>query len=247
MTISGYRIRRRLDLPGGLSTRNLNSSPNQPSPALWLILTFLLTLGFLNSPSASAQSVSPASATAATKGTATAVLAGGCFWGVDGVFKHVKGVTNVVSGYAGGSAANAQYEIVSTGTTGHAESVEITYDPSVVSYQQLLKIFFLVAHDPTELNFQGPDEGTQYRSAIFYTDEDQKRIANDYIAELNKEKVFSSPIVTQVVPLKKFYPAEGYHQNFLELHPDNPYIVANDLPKLEELKRQFPALCKPQA
>lgn len=247
MTISGNGIRRRLDLPGGLFTETLNSSPNQPSLALWLVLTFLLTLGLLNSPGALAQSVSPASTTAATKGTATAVLAGGCFWGVDGVFKHVKGVTNVVSGYAGGSAANAQYEIVSTGTTGHAESVEITYDPSVVSYQQLLKIFFLVAHDPTELNFQGPDEGTQYRSAIFYTDENQKRIANDYIAELNKEKVFSSPIVTQVVPLAKFYPAESYHQNFLELHPDNPYIVANDLPKLQELKRQFPALCKPQA
>lgn len=247
MTISGYSIRRRLDLSGGFLIETLDASVNQRNNALWLVLAFLITLRLLSPCVASAQSVSPASTTAATKGTATAVLAGGCFWGVDGVFKHVKGVTNVVSGYTGGSAANAQYEIVSTGTTGHAESVEITYDPSVVSYQQLLKIFFMVAHDPTELNFQGPDEGTQYRSAIFYTDDDQKRIANDYIAELNKEKVFSSPIVTQVVPLKNFYPAEGYHQNFLELHPDNPYIVANDLPKLEELKRQFPALCKPQA
>jgi peptide-methionine (S)-S-oxide reductase len=251
MTKSGYGIRRRLDNPSGpfivILQRGETLARHQSTLWLWLALTFFLTLGFASPRDASAQSVSPANTTAATKGTATAVMAGGCFWGVDGVFKHVKGVTNVVSGYAGGSAANAQYEIVSTGTTGHAESVEITYDPSVVSYQQLLKIFFLVAHDPTELNRQGPDEGTQYRSAIFYTDDDQKRIANDYIAELNKEKVFSSPIVTEVVPLKHFYPAEGYHQNFLELHPDNPYIVANDLPKLQELKRQFPALCKPQA
>lgn len=194
-----------------------------------------------------AQSVNPASLNgSANHPSATAVMAGGCFWGMDGVFKHVKGVTNVVSGYAGGSAADAQYETVSTGTTGHAESVEITYDPSIISYQQLLKVFFLVAHDPTELDRQGPDEGTQYRSAIFYDNENQKRIADDYIAKLNQEKKFSSPIVTEVVPLKGFYPAESYHQNFLELHPDNPYIVENDLPKLRELQAKFPQLYKPE-
>jgi peptide-methionine (S)-S-oxide reductase len=214
---------------------------------LWLILSLIVLPALLSSRAALAQSVTPASVNNSTAKSATAVFAGGCFWGVDGVFKHVKGVTNVVSGYAGGSAANAQYEIVSTGTTGHAESVEVTYDPSLVSYHQLLEVFFLVAHDPTELDRQGPDEGTQYRSVIFYVNDDQKRDANSYISELNKEKVFASPIVTEVVALNHFYPAEDYHQNFLELHPDNPYIVANDLPKLDQLKRQFPALCKPQA
>jgi len=175
----------------------------------------------------------------------TAVFAGGCFWGVDGVFKHVKGVTRVVSGYAGGQAPTAHYEVVSTGTTGHAESVEVTYDPSLVSYDDLLKVFFRVAHDPTELNRQGPDEGTQYRSAIFFADAEQRKIADDYIAKLKREKMFSDPIVTQVVPLKAFYPAEGYHQNYLEHHPDNPYIVINDLPKIEALREKFPELYKP--
>jgi len=175
----------------------------------------------------------------------TAVFAGGCFWGVDGVFKHVKGVTRVVSGYAGGQAPTAHYEVVSTGTTGHAESVEVTYDPSLVSYDDLLKVFFLVAHDPTELNRQGPDEGTQYRSAIFFTDAEQRKIADDYIAKLKREKMFSDPIVTQVVPLKAFYPAEDYHQNYLERHPDNPYIAINDLPKIEILREKFPKLYKP--
>ena len=175
----------------------------------------------------------------------TAVFAGGCFWGVDGVFKHVKGVTRVVSGYAGGQAPTAHYEVVSTGTTGHAESVEVTYDPSLLSYDDLLKVFFLVAHDPTELNRQGPDEGTQYRSAIFFADAEQRKIADDYIAKLKREKMFSDPIVTQVVPLKAFYPAEGYHQNYLEHHPDNPYIVINDLPKIEALREKFPELYKP--
>ncbi len=174
-----------------------------------------------------------------------AVLAGGCFWGVDGVFKHVKGVISVTSGYSGGSAKTAQYEMVSTGTTGHAESVKIVYDPSKISYQQLLKVFFLVAHDPTELNRQGPDTGTQYRSIIFYTDEEQKKVAQDYISELDQSKAFPDPIVTEVVPLKQFYPAEGYHQNFLERNPDNPYIVYNDLPKLDQLRKQFPSLYKP--
>ena len=175
----------------------------------------------------------------------TAVFAGGCFWGVDGVFKHVKGVTRVVSGYAGGESPTAHYEEVSTGTTGHAESVQVTYDPSQVSYDDLLKVFFLVAHDPTEVNRQGPDEGAQYRSAIFFTDAEQRKIADDYIAKLKREKMFSDPIVTQVVPLKAFYPAEGYHQNYLEHHRDNPYIVINDLPKIEALREKFPELYKP--
>jgi peptide-methionine (S)-S-oxide reductase len=175
----------------------------------------------------------------------TAVFAGGCFWGVDAVFKHVKGVDRVLSGYAGGEASTAQYETVSTGTTGHAESVEVTYDPSQVSYRDLLKVFFYAAHDPTELNQQGPDEGTQYRSAIFYTDTDQKKAADAYIAQLDHAKAFPEPIVTQVVPLKGFYPAEPYHQDYLARHPDNPYIVINDLPKLELLREKFPQLYKP--
>jgi peptide-methionine (S)-S-oxide reductase len=185
----------------------------------------------------------PASATA--KGDQTAVLSGGCFWGVDGVFKHVKGVKSVLSGYSGGSALTAHYEIVSTGITGHAESVKITYDPAKISYAELLRVFFSVAHDPTELNRQGPDSGSQYRSVIFYTDEQQKEIAQGYISQINKDNVFPSKVVTQVVPLTHFYPAEEYHQNFLELHPDYPYIVYNDLPKLDDLKKQFPALYKP--
>jgi peptide-methionine (S)-S-oxide reductase len=175
----------------------------------------------------------------------TAVFAGGCFWGVDAVFKHVKGVDRVISGYAGGAASAAQYETVSTGTTGHAESVEVTFDPSQVSYDDLLKVFFYAAHDPTELNHQGPDEGTQYRSAIFYTNADQKKDADAYIAQLDRAKAFSEPIVTQVVPLKGFYPAEAYHQDYLARHPDNPYIVFNDLPKLELLREKFPQLYKP--
>jgi peptide-methionine (S)-S-oxide reductase len=175
----------------------------------------------------------------------TAVFAGGCFWGVDGVFKHVKGVRRVVSGYAGGEAPTAHYEVVSTGTTGHAESVEVTYDPSQLSYDDLLKVFFLVAHDPTELNHQGPGEGTQYRSAIFFTDVEQRKLADDYIAKLKRDKMYSDPIVTQVVPLKASYPAEDYHQNYLERHPDNPYIVINDLPKIEALRERFPELYKP--
>ena len=180
----------------------------------------------------------------AAKGKQTAVLAGGCFWGVDAVFKHVKGVSSVVSGYSGGSGATAEYETVSTGSTGHAESVKITYDPSRISYSELLRIFFSVATDPTQLNRQGPDTGTQYRSVIFYASEDQKQIALAYVDQLNKAKVFSGPIVTQVVPLKAFYPAEEYHQNFLERHPDHPYIVFNDLPKLHELQKEFPDLYK---
>jgi peptide-methionine (S)-S-oxide reductase len=172
----------------------------------------------------------------------TAVLAGGCFWGVEGVFEHVKGVTRVVSGYAGGNADTATYAQVSSGSTGHAESVRIFYDPARISYGQLLKVFFSVAHDPTELNRQGPDTGTQYRSVIFYTSPDQKRVADDYIAQLQKARAFPRPIVTQVVPLKGFYDAEAYHQHYLDLHPYQPYIVINDLPKIANLKRQLPSL-----
>lgn len=188
----------------------------------------------------------PAPVAAATpqtgNATETAVFAGGCFWGVDAVYKHVKGVTDVKSGYAGGSAKTADYETVSEGDTGHAESVRVQFNPQQVSYEQLLKIFFSVVHDPTELNRQGPDTGSQYRSAIFYTSDDQKKAANDYIAQLTAAKVFSKPIVTQVVPLKEFYLAEDYHQNYLANHPDQPYIVINDIPKVENLKKEFPDL-----
>ena len=172
----------------------------------------------------------------------TAVFAGGCFWGVQGVFQHVKGVANAVSGYAGGDASTAQYETVSTGETGHAESVRVTFDPHQVSYGKLLQIYFSVVHDPTELNRQGPDEGTQYRSEIFAETPDQARIAKAYIADLNKAHAFEAAIVTKVEPLRGFYPAEGYHQDYLTLHPNQPYIVFNDLPKVENLKRLFPAL-----
>ena len=172
----------------------------------------------------------------------TAVFAGGCFWGVDAVFKHVKGVSEVVSGYAGGSAATAHYEQVSDGNTGHAEAVRIRFSPAQVSYQQLLQVFFSVAHDPTQLNRQGPDTGSQYRSAIFYTSAEQQKIAQSYIKQLTATHTFSAPIVTQVVPLPQFYPAEEYHQNYLALHPNQPYIVVNDKPKLEQLRKQFPAL-----
>src|SRR3984893_11654546 len=176
------------------------------------------------------------------RGEQTAVLAGGCFWGVEAVFEHVKGVTRVTSGYSGGPAKSAQYEKVSTGETGHAESVRITYDPSRVSYGQLLKVFFSVAHDPTELNRQGPDTGTQYRSAIFYGNDEQKRIAEAYIDQLNKGKVFRARIVTQVTALQSFYEAEGYHQDYLAHHLDEPYIIINDLPKIENLRKQLPGL-----
>ena len=204
------------------------------------ILTLLLVAGVLFG-------IKPADTFAQGAGNDTAVFSGGCFWGVDAVFKHVKGVTKVVSGYAGGAADTAHYEIVSTGTTGHAESVQVTYDPSKVSYDDLLKVFFFVAHDPTELNRQGPDSGTQYRSSIFYANDAQKKMADDYIAQLDQKHAFSGPIVTKVVPLTGFYPAEDYHQNYLELHPDQPYIVYNDLPKLERFQKDLPALYQPTA
>jgi peptide-methionine (S)-S-oxide reductase len=202
-----------------------------------------LSLGSLLLHSAASPVPAPAlDPPGASPGPQTAVLAGGCFWGVDAVFKHVKGVTNVVSGYAGGKAATASYETVSTGRTGHAESVRITFDPARITYGQLLRVFFSAAHDPTELNRQGPDEGTQYRSAIFYANDEQKRVADAYIAQLNEAKAFRKVIVTQVVPSAGFYPAEDYHQDFLRRNPYNPYIMANDLPKLDKLKKQFPTL-----
>jgi peptide-methionine (S)-S-oxide reductase len=179
---------------------------------------------------------------ATAKSERTAVLAGGCFWGIEAVFEHVKGVTRVVSGYSGGAVKTARYETVSEGETGHAESVRITYDPSQITYGQLLKVFFAVAHDPTELNRQGPDTGTQYRSAIFYSDEEQKRIALAYIEQLNKAQAFGGPIVTQVSALTGFYEAEGYHQDYAVRHPNDSYIVINDLPKVENLRKQFPNL-----
>jgi peptide-methionine (S)-S-oxide reductase len=178
------------------------------------------------------------------KKSETGVFAGGCFWGVQAVFDAIKGVSSSISGYAGGSKANAHYEIVSTGTTGHAESVQVTFDPSVVSFGQLLKIYFSVAHDPTELNRQGPDEGTQYRSEIFYTSDEQKHIAEAYIQQLTAAKVFRRPIVTKVAPLQAFYPAEDYHQNYVARNPHQPYVAYNDLPKLTNLRADFPEMCK---
>ncbi|MFN2459729.1 MAG: peptide-methionine (S)-S-oxide reductase MsrA [Candidatus Velthaea sp.] len=173
------------------------------------------------------------------------VFAGGCFWGVEGVFESLKGVSTAVSGYSGGSKSTAHYEIVSTGTTGHAESVEVTYDAAQISFEDLLRVFFLVAHDPTELNRQGPDEGTQYRSEIFYTTEAQHRAVDAYIKQLAASKTYRDPIVTKVEPLRGFYAAEDYHQHFMQKNPSYPYIVYNDRPKLEALHKTFPALLKP--
>lgn len=172
----------------------------------------------------------------------TAVFAGGCFWGVDAVFKHVRGVISATPGYAGGSADTAHYERVSRGDTGHAESVRVVFDPARVSYRQLLQVFFSVAHDPTQFNRQGPDTGSQYRSAIFYSSPEQQQEAQSYIQQLSATRAFAGPVVTQVVALRQFYPAEGYHQNYLALHPSQPYIVINDMPKLAQLRKQFPDL-----
>jgi peptide-methionine (S)-S-oxide reductase len=179
---------------------------------------------------------------ARTKTMDSIVLAGGCFWGIQAVFQHVKGVTKAVSGYAGGSASTAHYEQVGSGTTGHAESVQVTFDRSQVAVGQILKVFFSVAHDPTQVNRQGPDDGTQYRSEIFFSSTDQKKIAAAYIEQLKKAKAFSQPIATKVEPLKVFYEAEAYHQNYARLHPDNPYIAINDLPKIQALKNELPQL-----
>jgi peptide-methionine (S)-S-oxide reductase len=192
-------------------------------------------------PAAAVDEPTPASAA-----SETAVLAGGCFWGVQGVFQHVKGVTEAESGYAGGSKDTADYDTVSTGSTGHAESVRITYDPSQVTFGQLLRIYFSVVTDPTQLNRQGPDEGTQYRSAIFAQDATQQRVADAYIAQLNAAKAFPAPIVTKVAPNTGFFPAEGYHQNYLNSNPTYPYIAINDMPKVDGLKQLFPALYRDQ-
>jgi peptide-methionine (S)-S-oxide reductase len=218
-----------------------------------LVATVMLALGACQSVSAAITATRrPAPTVDASKptapGEATAVIAGGCFWGVSSVIEDVKGVRKVSAGYAGGSADTAHYNIVSAGNTGHAESVEVKYDPSQITYGQLLQVFFSVAFDPTELNRQGPDSGTQYRSVIFYNSPEQKKIATDYIAQLTAAKSYTAPIVTQVVPLKHFYRAEAYHQHYAELHPDNPYIVYNDAPMIRHLKELFPDVYQaPQA
>jgi len=180
----------------------------------------------------------------AAHGKETVVLAGGCFWCVEAVFQQIGGVEKVVSGYSGGEASTAHYEMVSTGTTGHAESVQVTFDPQKISYGQVLKVFFDVAHDPTQLNRQGPDRGPQYRSAIFYANAEQKKIAEAYIKQLEEAKVFRAPIVTQVVPLKAFYPAEEHHQNFCNRNPRNPYVLGVAMPKVEKVKEKVPELVK---
>lgn len=207
-----------------------------------LAATTALTLAFAAPAPAAEDAVvipAPAMDAAPASGIQTAVIAGGCFWGVQGVFQHTAGVVNAVSGYAGGTKATADYQTVSSGRTGHAESVEIKFDPKKISYGKILQIYFSVAHDPTQLNRQGPDSGTQYRSAIFTTSDEQKKVAEAYIAQLDSAKVFSKPIVTKVGALEAFYPAEGYHQDYLTLHPNQPYIAYNDIPKVENLKKLF--------
>lgn len=203
----------------------------------------LAIAGFVAAPSLAAEDAvvipAPAIDAPASDGVQTVVLSGGCFWGVQGVFQHTAGVVNALSGYAGGNKSTAQYETVSTGTTGHAESVQVKYDPKKISYGKLLQIFFSVAHDPTQLNRQGPDSGTQYRSAIWTTTPEQKKVTDAYIAQLNAAKVYAKPIVTKVGPLDGFYPAEAYHQDYLTLHPNQPYIAYNDIPKVENLKKIF--------
>ncbi|WP_164928865.1 peptide-methionine (S)-S-oxide reductase MsrA [Gloeobacter violaceus] len=208
-----------------------------------------LSAGTLACSASSATTPDPATDAALTSavGPQTAVFAGGCFWGVEAVFEHLKGVEDAVSGYAGGDASTAKYAAVGSGRSGHAEAVRITYDPSKITYGQLLKVFFQVAHDPTQLNRQGPDQGTQYRSAIFFTDGEQQRIAQTYIEQLDKARVFPQPIVTQLAPLQKFYLAEPYHQDFVKLNPAHPYVVFHDLPKLAQLRKQFSNLYQDQS
>jgi peptide-methionine (S)-S-oxide reductase len=213
-------------------------------PAFWLSAA-VAALGAwaLTTPSAAQEGIkipAPVLDAPAQGNSAVAVLAGGCFWGVQGVFQHVEGVTNAVSGYAGGDKQTAQYNVVGSGSTGHAESVRITFDPHKISYGQILRVYFSVAHDPTELNRQGPDTGTQYRSTIFPADAEQAKVAKAYVAQLDKAKVFDAAIATTIEPGRAFYKAEDYHQDFLTLNPTYPYIVYNDLPKIENLKRLFP-------
>src|ERR1051325_7648476 len=202
----------------------------------------VLLLTAANAPRAEARSSYHATLTHASNGDQVIVFSGGCFWGVQAVFQHVKGVTAAVSGYAGGDAASAHYDRVSEGNTGHAESVRVTFDPAQVSYGQLLQVFFGVAHDPTQLNYQGPDHGPQYRSAIWYTTAEQKTAAEAYVAQLMRMKVFPRPIVTKIAPLANFYPAEGYHQDYATLHPHQPYIMIHDAPKIARFKKQLPDL-----
>ena len=217
--------------------------------AFAMVAAVLIVMAGMNSrakssSSANAEFPRPAvdQPTSPTKGKEVAVISGGCFWGIQAVYEHTKGVISATSGYAGGTADTASYETVSSGQTGHAESVKIVYDPSEITYGQLLMIFFSVAHNPTELNKQGPDWGTQYRSTVFYASPDQKKVADAYIKQLDAAKVYPSKIVTQVVPLNGFYPAEKYHQDYLKRNPNNPYIMINDLPKLQNLKKEFPEL-----
>jgi peptide-methionine (S)-S-oxide reductase len=219
-------------------------------PALVLIGLLSTAAFFVTRSTAEESRVVPTPAVdepAAGKTSEVAVIAGGCFWGVQGVFQHVDGVTSAVSGYAGGEKATAHYEMTSNGNTGHAESVQITYDPRKITYARLLQVYFSVAHDPTELNRQGPDTGTQYRSTIFPMNDEQARVAKSYIAQLNSAHAFQAPIVTTIEPGKTFYRAEDYHQDFLAKNPGYPYIVYNDLPKIANLKQLFPALYKPDA
>jgi peptide-methionine (S)-S-oxide reductase len=217
------------------------------SPIVLLSLPMLALAAIASSPTHAERSSLPdpvVSVATKTAGQQTAVLAGGCFWGLEAVFEHVNGVSDVVSGYAGGNASTAQYERVGTGATGHAEAVKITYDPTKITYAQLLKVYFAVAHDPTELNRQGPDEGSQYRSAIFFANPDQQKVAQSYINQLTKAHTFKTPIVTQLSALNGFYAAEASHQNFIARNPSYPYVVVNDLPKLNQLRQQFPKLYK---
>ncbi len=222
----------------------MNRSPSNVAAVLAVISVALVLFAAQVTRGASRQLAEPAAApvfdaTVTSPTEDTAVFAGGCFWGVEAVFEHVKGVKSAVSGYAGGDVANPSYELVSTGDTGHAESVQVVYDPSQVSYGKLLQIFFSVAHDPTQLNRQGPDHGTQYRSAIFYNTPQQQQVAEAYIKQLTAAKTFSRPIVTQLAKLRAFYPAEAYHQDYLAHHPNQLYIVINDQPKVAALKKQF--------
>jgi peptide-methionine (S)-S-oxide reductase len=227
----------------------ISSFRNGPALPTLIVVGFLAAAGFVATRSTAEEArVVPAPALdeqAGGKASEVAVVAGGCFWGVQGVFQHVNGVMGAVSGYDGGDKATAHYEMTSEGNTGHAESVQITYDPRKVTYGRILQVFFSVAHDPTELNRQGPDEGTQYRSAIFPQSEEQAKVAKAYIAQLDSAHAFSAPIVTTIEPGKTFYRAEDYHQDFLARNPGYPYIVFNDLPKIANLKQLFPALYRP--
>ena len=221
----------------------MSSRPLNRLPFYAAAIGALALAAFASTPSRAAEGAvvipPPAMDAPPSDGIQTVVLSGGCFWGVQGVFQHTAGVVSAVSGYAGGSQATANYETVSTGTTGHAESVQVKYDPKKISYGKLLQIFFSVVHNPTELNRQGPDTGTQYRSAIFTTSDEQKKVADAYIVQLDAAKAYKKPIVTKVGPLEGFYPAEAYHQNYLTLHPYQPYIAYNDIPKVENLKKLF--------